>query len=138
MGFWFQLLHTKLSYFVFVPAVRNRCQTREVSKGLCKTSNFSSFTFINASDLNFCAFSYNSCGDHMASFKCLNGNVCKMVSHVITLYWSMLFYMSTGNYTFTIYICRKFKQKEYYLFSMFGQKLDLSMFYMTMSNSLPV
>ena len=29
--------------------------------GLCKTSNFSIFTFINASDLKFCTRSYSSC-----------------------------------------------------------------------------
>ena len=29
--------------------------------GLCKTSNFSIFTFINASDLKFCTRSYSNC-----------------------------------------------------------------------------
>ena len=29
--------------------------------GLCQTSNSSIFTFINASDLNFCTHSYSSC-----------------------------------------------------------------------------
>ena len=32
------LLHSKLSYLVLVPEVRNRPQIREVSMGLCKTS----------------------------------------------------------------------------------------------------
>ena len=37
----FKLLHAKLSYLVLVPEVRNRPWIREVSMGLCKTSNFS-------------------------------------------------------------------------------------------------
>ena len=37
--------------------------------GLCKTSNFSIFTFINASDLKFCPRSYSSCVDHMIKFE---------------------------------------------------------------------
>ena len=32
--------------------------------GLCKTSNFSIFTFINTSDLKFCTRSYSSCISH--------------------------------------------------------------------------
>ena len=51
---------------------------------LCKTSNFSIFTFINASDLNFCTRSYSSCVYCMVSFS--NGKVCKMMtSHLRTL-----------------------------------------------------
>ena len=54
--------------------------------GLCKTSNFPIFTFINASDLKFCTRSYSSCVYHMMRFKGLNGKVCKMMkSHFRTL-----------------------------------------------------
>ena len=54
--------------------------------GLCKTSNFSIFTFINASDLKFCTRSYSSCVYRMMRFKGLNGKVCKMMtSHFRTL-----------------------------------------------------
>ena len=37
--------------------------------GLCKTSNFSIFTFINASDLKFCTCSYSSCVYRMMKLK---------------------------------------------------------------------
>ena len=37
--------------------------------GLCETSNFSIFTFINASDLKFCTCSYGSCIYLMTSFE---------------------------------------------------------------------
>ena len=47
--------------------------------GLCKTSNFSIFTFMNASDLKFCTRSYSSCVYHMMRIKSLNGKVCKMM-----------------------------------------------------------
>ena len=54
--------------------------------GLCKTSKFSIFTFINASNLIFCTCSYNSCVYHMMRFKGSNGKVCKMItSHFRTL-----------------------------------------------------
>ena len=48
--------------------------------GLCKTSNFSIFTFINASDLKFCPRSYSSCIYLMMRFKGLNGKICKMMT----------------------------------------------------------
>ena len=48
--------------------------------GLCKTSNFSIFTFINASDLKFCPCSYSSCVYRMMRFKGSNGQICKMNS----------------------------------------------------------
>ena len=52
--------------------------------GLCKTSIFSILTFINASDLNFCTRSYNSCVYRMMRLS--NGKVCKMMtSHFRTL-----------------------------------------------------
>ena len=55
--------------------------------GLCETSNFSIFTFINASDLKFCTRSYSSCVYHMMKFKGSSGKVCKMMtSHFRTLY----------------------------------------------------
>ena len=58
--------------------------------GLCKTSNFSIFTFINASDLKFCTHSYSSCVYHMIRFKGSNGKVCKMMmSHFRTLFGLM-------------------------------------------------
>ena len=47
--------------------------------GLCETSNFSIFTFINASDLKFCPRSYSSCVYRMMKFKGSNGKVCKMI-----------------------------------------------------------
>ena len=72
----FKLLHTKLSYLVLVSEVRNRL----VYMGLCKTSNFSTFTFIYASDLEFCTRSYSSRVYHMMKFKSLNGKVCKMMT----------------------------------------------------------
>ena len=54
--------------------------------GLCKTSNFSIFTFINARDLKFCTRSYSSCVYRMMRFKSSNGKVCKMMtSHFRTL-----------------------------------------------------
>ena len=55
--------------------------------GLCKTSNFSIFSFINASDLKFCTRSYNSCVYCTMRFKGSNGKVCKMMmSHFGTLF----------------------------------------------------
>ena len=54
---------------------------------LCKTSNFSTFTFINASVLKFCTRSYSSCVYHMMRFKGSIGKVCKMMtSHFGTLF----------------------------------------------------
>ena len=54
--------------------------------GPCKTSNFSIFTFINASDLKFCPRSYSSCVYLMMRFKGSNGKIRKMMtSHFITL-----------------------------------------------------
>ena len=54
--------------------------------GLCKTSKFSIFTFINASDLKFCTRSYDSCVYRMMRFEGSNGKVCKMLkSHFRTL-----------------------------------------------------
>ena len=56
--------------------------------GLYKTSNFSIFTFINASDLKFCPRSYSSCACHMMRFKGSNGKIGKiMTSHFGTLKW---------------------------------------------------
>ena len=37
--------------------------------GLCKTPNFSIFTFINANNLKFCTHSYSSCVYRMTRFK---------------------------------------------------------------------
>ena len=55
--------------------------------GLCKTSNFSVFTFINAGDLKFCTRSYSSCVYRMMKFKGSNGKVGKMItSHFRTLF----------------------------------------------------
>ena len=51
--------------------------------GLCKTSNFSIFTFINASDLKFCPRSYSSCVYLMMRFKGLNGK--KLQNDDVTL-----------------------------------------------------
>ena len=54
--------------------------------GLCKTSNVSIFTFINASDLKFCQRSYSCCAYRMMRFKGSNGKICKMMtSHFGTL-----------------------------------------------------
>ena len=54
--------------------------------GLYETSNFSIFTFINASDLKFCTRSYSSCVYCMMRFKGSNGKVCKMITlHFRTL-----------------------------------------------------
>ena len=52
--------------------------------GPCKTS---SFTFIDASDLKFCARSYScSCVYRMMRFNGSNGKVCKMMTlHFRTL-----------------------------------------------------
>ena len=47
--------------------------------GVCKTSNFSIFTFINDRDLTFCTRSYSSCEYHMMKCKGSNGKVCKMM-----------------------------------------------------------
>ena len=55
--------------------------------GLCGTPNFSTFTFINASDLKFCIHSDGSCVYYMMRFKGLNGKVCKMmISQSCVLY----------------------------------------------------
>ena len=56
--------------------------------GLCKTSNFSIFTFITVIDLKIRTRSYSSCLYRMMQFlKCLNGKVSKMMtSHFGTLY----------------------------------------------------
>ena len=60
--------------------------------GLCKTSNVSIFTFINASDLKFCTRSYSSCVYRMTRYRGLNGKVCKMMtSHFRTLIVLCLF-----------------------------------------------
>ena len=89
----FKLLHTKLSCLVLVPEVRNRHQIREVSMGLCETSDVSIFTLINASDLKFFPRSYSSCVYLMMKFKGSNGKVCNMMtSHFRTLwrnYWTV-------------------------------------------------
>ena len=54
--------------------------------GLCKTSNLSIFTLINASDLKFCPHSYSSCVYLMMRSKGSNGKNCKMMmSHFGTL-----------------------------------------------------
>ena len=54
--------------------------------GLCKTSIFSIFTFINANDLKFCTRSYSSCVYCTTRFKGSNGKVCEMMtSHFRTL-----------------------------------------------------
>ena len=53
--------------------------------GLCETSNFSFFTFINASDLKFRTRSYSSCVYCMMRFKGSNGKVCKMM--ILELHW---------------------------------------------------
>ena len=54
--------------------------------GLCETSNFFIFTFINASNLKFCTRTYSSCTYRMMKFKGLKGKVCKMMtSHFRTL-----------------------------------------------------
>ena len=82
-----KLLYTKLPYLVLVPAFRNKRQIREVSMGLCKTSNFFIFSVINASDLKFCTPSYSSCVYLMMRFKGSIGKVCKMMtSHFGTLF----------------------------------------------------
>ena len=48
--------------------------------GLCKTSNISIFTFINASDFKFCTRSYSDCVYCIMRFKGLNGRVCKLMT----------------------------------------------------------
>ena len=48
--------------------------------GPCKTSNFSIFTFIDASYLKFCTRSYSSCVYRMMRLKGSNGKVCKMMT----------------------------------------------------------
>ena len=53
--------------------------------GLCKTSNFSIFTFINAYNLKFCTRYYNR-GVYRMRFKGSNGKVCEMTSHFRTLF----------------------------------------------------
>ena len=54
--------------------------------GLCKSSIFSIFTFINANNLKFCTCSYSSCVYRKMRFKGSNGKVCKMMmSHFRTL-----------------------------------------------------
>ena len=55
--------------------------------GLCKTSNFSVFTFITARDLKFCTRFYSSCVCTCIS----HGKVCKMMmSHFCTLNYHRL------------------------------------------------
>ena len=53
--------------------------------GLCETSNFSIFTFIDASGLEFCIRSYSNCVYHMMRFQSSKGKVCKIMrSHFRT------------------------------------------------------
>ena len=52
---------------------------RQVGMGLCKTSNLSIITFINASNLKLFTLSHSICVYHMMRFKGLNGKVCKMM-----------------------------------------------------------
>ena len=54
--------------------------------GLCKTLNFSIFTFINARDLKFGTRSYSSCVYRKMRFKSSNGKMCKMRRHTLQLY----------------------------------------------------
>ena len=76
--------------------------------GLCKTSNVSIFTFINAIDLKFCTLSYSSCVYRMTRFRGLNGKVCKMTSHFRTLIVLCLFsypeYRGLYYFTCNVYI----------------------------------
>ena len=53
--------------------------------GLCETSSFSIFTFINASDLKFYPRSYSSGVYHMMKFKNSNGKICKMMTSHLEL-----------------------------------------------------
>ena len=48
--------------------------------GLCKTSNFSIFTFISGSDLKFCTRSYSSWVYRMIGCKGSNEKACKMMT----------------------------------------------------------
>ena len=57
--------------------------------GLCKTSNFSIFTFINANDLRFCTRSYSSCVYRMMSFQSPNIKVCKMMTSHFRILFSL-------------------------------------------------
>ena len=91
-GFWSSNCFILNSYLVLVPTVRNRCEIREVSMGLCETSNFSIFTFINVSDLTFCPHSNSSCIYLLMRSKSSNGKICKMMrSHFRTLWWGSIF-----------------------------------------------
>ena len=56
------------------------------SRNICLYISFL-ILFINASDLELCTRSYNSCVYHMMRFKCLNGKVCKMTSHFRTVFY---------------------------------------------------
>ena len=55
--------------------------------GLCKTSNVSIFTFINASDLRFCPRSYSSCVYLMTRLKSSNGNWWRHTLELYCLAW---------------------------------------------------
>ena len=72
--------------------------------GLCETSNVSIFTFINASDLNFCPRSYSSGVYLMMRLKGSNGKIGKMMtSHFRTLFHLVLTFLlrisDTGHLT---------------------------------------
>ena len=56
--------------------------------GVCKISNFSIFTFINDSDLEFCTRSCSNCVYHMMRCKGSNG------SHPLVLYSGLMCYLS--------------------------------------------
>ena len=52
--------------------------------GMCKTSNFSIFTFIIASNLKFCTRSFSSCVYRTMRFIGSNGKVCNGIESVST------------------------------------------------------
>ena len=58
--------------------------------GLCKTSIFSIFIFINGNDLKFCTRFYSRCVYRLNCFKCLNGKVCKMMTSQLEFYWEAI------------------------------------------------
>ena len=74
---------------------------------LCKTSNFSIFTFINASDLKFYTCSYSSCVYHMMRFKWKSLQM--MMSHFRTHTLDLLFPMCLD----VINYCVRYSQGKY-------------------------
>ena len=75
--------------------------------GLCETSNFSILTFINASDLKFCMYSYSSCVYRM--MRLVQMEKLAKRCHSLELYYKRVLGSATGGQVLEIsLICELF------------------------------